>query len=238
MRPASCWRKRGVRRLQGEGELAAALRLLPQLPLAGRLLTGDALYCQHAVCTAVLAASGDYLLTVKDNQPTLHAAIALLFAQPPPGEVFTTTTQVGQHGDRKEVRQLTASTALTGYLAWPGAQQVFQVVRTVRRKGKLTTQVRYGVTSLGPDQATAAVLLRQRRGHWSIENRLHWIRDATFGEDASHIRSGAAPQVMAALRNSVIGLLRQWRIPNIAAGLRTLAWQPQSPLQLLGIRLP
>jgi predicted transposase YbfD/YdcC len=238
MRPAWCWRKRGVRRQQGEGELSAALRLLPELPLAGRLLTGDALYCQQEVCRQVLAAGGDYLVTVKDNQPTLHAAIALLFVQPPPGEPFATTAQVGQHGDRLELRQLTASTALNAYLTWPGAKQVFQIVRTVRHQGKLTTQVRYGVTSLGPDRASAAALLRHRRGHWAIENRLHWVRDVTFGEDACQVRSGAAPQVLAALRNSVIGVLRQWRTPNIAAGLRTLAWQPQAPLLLLGIRLP
>src|SRR5437588_4684568 len=98
-RPAWCWRKRGVRRDQGEGELTAATRLLPQSPLAGCLLTGDALYCQHELCTQVLAARGDYLVTVKANQPTLYAAIALLFADPPLGETFAQTVHYDQHGD-------------------------------------------------------------------------------------------------------------------------------------------
>lgn len=209
--------------------------------MKGCLLTGDALYCQHELCAQVLAAGGDYLVTVKANQPTLYAAIALLFAEPPPEVAFTATVQADQHGDRVEVRQLLASPSLNAYLAelaWPGAQQVFQVVRTVRRKGKRTQHVRYGLTSLGPDRAPAAALLRYRRGHWAIENRLHWIRDVTLGEDACQVRKGAGPQVLAALRNTVIGLLRQWRTPNIAAGLRTLAWLPNAPLQLLGLSLP
>jgi predicted transposase YbfD/YdcC len=209
--------------------------------LAGRLLTGDALYCQHELCAQVLAAGGDYLVTVKENQPTLYAAIALLFAEPPPEERFASTVHYDQHGDRVEVRQLTAATALNAYLAdlaWPGVQQVYRVVRTVRRKGQRTEQVRYGITSLGPERASAPALLRYRRGHWAIENRLHWVRDVTFGEDACQVRTGAAPQVLAALRNTVIGLLRLWRTPNIAAGLRTLAWQPHASLQLRGITRP
>jgi predicted transposase YbfD/YdcC len=237
MAPASCWRKRGVRRQHGEGELTAALRLLPQLPLAGRLLTGDALYCQRAVCEQVVAAGGDYLVTVKENQPTLFAAIELLFSQPPPAEVFVTTSQRARHGDRLELRTVTASSALAGYLDWPGAQQVFRLVRRVRRKGQVTEQVRFGITSLSSAQADAAALLRFRRGHWAIENRLHWVRDVTFGEDACQVRSGAAPQVLAALRNAVIGLLRRWRTPNIAAGLRTLAWRPGAVLEILGLTL-
>jgi len=227
MRPAWCWRKRGVRRLQGEGELSAALRLLPQLPLAGRLLTGDALYCQQEVCRQVLAAGGDYLVTVKDNQPTLHAAIALLFAQPPPGAPFATTAQAGQHGDRLELRQLAASTALNGYLTWPGAQQVFQVVRTVQRKGQVTVQVRYGVTSLDPERATAAALLRHRRGHWAIENRLHWVLDVTFREDLSRLRTGHGPHNMGTVRHMAMNLLRSARPGKSLKVRRKVAgWNP------------
>jgi predicted transposase YbfD/YdcC len=237
MRPAWCWRKRGVRRDQHEGELSTAMALLGKLPLTGRLVTGDALYCQRDFCTAVVAAGGDYLVTVKENQPALYEAIVELFASPPPGEAFATAATRGQHGDRLELRRLAASAALTAYLGWPGAQQVLRVVRTVRRKGTLTRQVRYSITSLATLAAhgDAASLLRHRRGHWSIENRLHWVRDETFGEDASQIRSGAAPQVMAALRNTVIGLLRLARADNLAAALRTLGWTPGAALYLLGI---
>jgi hypothetical protein len=110
-------------------------------------------------------------------------------------------------------------------------------VRTVRRKGTLTQQVRYGSTSLAADRAEGAAfnLLRRRRGHWCIENRLHWVREVVFGEDASQIRSGAAPQVMAALRNTVIGLLRLAQADSIATALRALGWTPGAALYLLGI---
>jgi predicted transposase YbfD/YdcC len=202
------------------------------------LVTGDALYCQRDFCTKVVAAGGDYLLTVKANQPTLFAAIVELFASPPPGEQFTTAEQRDRHGDRCEVRRLAVSEALRDYLGWPGAQQVVRVVRTVRRKGQVTAQERYSITSLaalGAD-GDAARLLRRRRGHWAIENRLHWVRDETFGEDASQIRSGAAPQVLAALRNTVIGVLRLARADNLAAALRQLGWTPGAALVLLGIR--
>ncbi len=165
----------------------------------------------------------------------LYTAIRVLFAQPPPGEGFGEAEERGRHGDRHELRWLQASTALREYLAWPGVQQVFQVTSTVTRKGRTRQQVRYGLTSLAPERANAARLLQARRGHWAIENRLHYVRDVTFGEDASRVRSGAAPQVMAALRNAVLGLLRRWRTTNVAAALRTLAWTPGAALKLLGI---
>lgn len=105
-------------------------------------MTGDALYCQRDFCRAVVGAGGEYLITVKQNQPQLYAAIEELFASPPPGETFATAVQRDRHGDRCEVRRLAASGALTAYLAWPGGQQVVRVARTVRRNGKLTQQVR------------------------------------------------------------------------------------------------
>jgi predicted transposase YbfD/YdcC len=170
---------------------------------------------------------------VKENQPQLHADIALLFAAPPPGEHFATTRRADRHGDRTEMRQLRASAALTGYLAWPGAAQVCKVERVVQRKGHRTREVRYAITSAAT--ASAARLLRLIRGHWGIENRLHYVRDVTFGEDASRIRTRAAPQVMAALRNALLGLLRQQGWENIAAALRHYAWQPAAALHLLGL---
>jgi predicted transposase YbfD/YdcC len=214
------------------------MRLLPQLPLRDRLLSGDARYCQQDLCREVVAAGGAYLLTVKANQPTLYAALVLLFTEPPPGERFARSVQCDRHGDRQEERRLLASPALAGYLDWPGAQQVIQVTRTLTQKGQTTQQVRYSITSLPPTQAPAGALLRWRRAHWHIENRLHWVRDVPLGEDASQVRSGAAPQVLAALRNAVLNLLRRWRATNIAAALRTLAWQPRAALRLLGISAP
>jgi len=207
------------------------------LPLAGRVLTGDALYCQRQLCRQIREAYGHYLVIVKENQPKLYQDIELLFAQPPPGEVFPTAQKWDRGHGREEVRRLWASTALREYLDWPGVRQVCKVERVTERKGKVSSEVRYAITSLGesvgPDR-----LLRLVRGHWSIENRLHYVRDVTLGEDMSQVRSGSAPEVMAALRNVVIGVLRAAGWTNIAAGLRDIAWQQGVALRLLGLFPP
>jgi predicted transposase YbfD/YdcC len=217
--------------------LTVVSALLTRLPLAGRVVTGDALYCQRRFCAQIVAAGGEYVVSVKRNQPTLYEAIALLFTEPPPGEVFTVAEQRDRHGDRREVRRLWASTALREYLEWPGAQQVCRIEREVEHQGQRRTEVHYAITSLGPAHG-ASVLLRTKRGHWGIENRLHWVRDVTLGEDGSQVRSGDAPQVLAALRNVVIGLLRLAGFTNIAAALRHHGWQPHLALALLGIHSP
>ena len=134
-----------------------------------------------------------------------------------------------------ERRTLAASTALVGYSLWPGLAQVFQLERQVTRKKnqKAVREVVFGVTSLPPEKVNAERLLVLSRGHWGIENRLHWVRDVTFGEDQSRIRSGHAPQVMAALRNIAISLLRTAGFANIAAALRHLAAHPQKAIRFV-----
>jgi len=198
------------------------------------VLTGDALYCQRQICSQIREAYGHYLVIVKENQPQLYRDIELLFAQPPPGEVFPTVQQWNRGHGREEVRRLWASTALREYLDWPGVSQVCKVERVTERKGKVSSEVRYAITSLG-ESVGAARLLRLVRGHWAIENRLHYVRDVTFGEDGSQVRTGSAPEVMAALRNVVIGVLRAAGRTNIAAGLRDIGWQPGAALRLLGL---
>lgn len=211
--------------------------MLAGVPLAGRLVTGDALYCQRALCRQIRAGGGDYLVAVKANQPALEWAVRTLFSAPPPGERFAAAVAWDQHGDRIETRRLWASGALAGYLDWPGAAQVLRVERVCARRGRQTREVRYFLTSLGP-AVGAAALLGHVRGHWAIENRLHWVRDVTLGEDACQVRSGAAPQVLAALRNTVIALARDAGWTNIAAALRHYAWRPGAALALLGLAPP
>lgn len=174
---------------------------------------------------------GKWLFRLKANQPELHAGVALLFADPasPP----TVVRQRNRHGDRLEVRELAVSTDLNEWAQWPGLAQVGRLICLRQRKGQATTETSYIITSLSPQQATPAQLLALVRGHWGIENRLHWVRDVTFDEDRCQIRTGAAPQVMAALRNLVIGLLRLCQSRNIAAALRTLAGSPRRALTLV-----
>jgi predicted transposase YbfD/YdcC len=231
LRPGWCWRKRGVSP-EKEAELTLAPEILARLPLAGKVVTGDALYAQRHLCQQIIVGKGDYLFIVKRNQPELYADIALLFTEPPFGEHFSYTEQRCRHGNRREVRRLWASAALEGYLDWPGVKQVCQIEREVEQKKQRQVQVRYAITSLGPE-AGAERLLNLVRGHWAIENKLHWVRDVTFGEDGSQVRKGAAPEVMAALRNVVLGLMRQAGIKNIAAALRQNGWHQGIPKQLL-----
>jgi hypothetical protein len=140
------------------------------------------------------------------------------------------------HG-RVEWRRLEASSALDGYLDWPGAAQVFRLQRRVIlcTTGVLREETVYGLTSLPPQRADPACLLRTARAHWAIENRSHWVRDVTFDEDRSQVRVGSIPEVMAALRNTAIGLLRAAGHDRIAATCRRLAAQPWAALALLGI---
>ena len=142
-----------------------------------------------------------------------------------------------QHGDRVEVRRLWASEELVGYSDWPHLAQVCRLERTVRHKGKTRREVAYAVTSLSPKEAEAQRLLELWRGHWGIENRVHWVRDLTFGEDRCQVRKGAAPQVMAGLRNLAIRLFRLNQEPNIAAALRRCAAHVSLALALLGAHL-
>jgi hypothetical protein len=133
---------------------------------------------------------------------------------------MTTATTLDQGHGRTERRTLKATTALNGSLNWPGVGQVGQVESVVSREGKTTTEVRRFVTSVPRSEADGARLLSWVRGHWSIENRSHYVRDVTLGEDASRIRKGSGPEVMAAVRNAAIGLLRLNGASNIAAAIR------------------
>lgn len=114
---------------------------------------------------------------------------------------------------------------------------VCRVEREVERRGAVAREVRHLVTSLDPGTGPAE-LLRLARGHWVIENRLDRVRAVTFGEDASAVRTGAAPQVMAALGNATLPLLRQAGGTNIAAALRHNAWRPSAALARLGLDPP
>ena len=234
-RAAWYWDKRGVRGDGKESELGLASGLLSQLDLTGKVITGDALYAQRGLSLRVLEQGGDYFWTLKDNQPGVKEAVSLLFEEPPWGESFGYACQEGRRGDRWERRRLWASSALNEYLGWPGLGQVCCVERTRWHKGKETVERAYAITSLPVERADAARLLSIWRGHWGIENRLHWVRDVVFGEDQSQVRTGSAPQLLAALRNLVIGMLRLSGAKNIAAALRHYSWKPWEALTLIGL---
>jgi predicted transposase YbfD/YdcC len=218
-------------------EIKAIKTVLEQIVLSGRVLTMDALLTQRQVAQTIVDKGGDYVMIVKANQPKLQEEIELVFTLPPTGDrqEYIRTVDTG-HG-RIETRNLTTSEALVGYSEWPGMAQVFEVGRHViiKKTGKERVEVLYGVTSLSPQQAGPDRLLELVRGHWCIENKSHWVRDVTFDEDRSQVRSGNIPQLMAALRNTAIGLLRGAGYTNIAKACRQMAAQPAKALALLGI---
>lgn len=220
-------------------ELTVAPALVARIAWPGRVLTGDALFCQRALCRQVLAAGGDYLLLVKENQPTLYDDIRLLFD--PPADLDTlplldrreAQTLDRGHGRQDEVRHLVASTDLTDYLDWPGLAQVCRLERTWREHGEVKRALHYGITSLPPDTGPPDRLLALKRGHWAIENGLHRVKDVTLGEDQSLIHQGHGPTVMAVLRDAAVTLLHRAGVHQIAARLRYHSRHPSAAVALL-----
>jgi predicted transposase YbfD/YdcC len=235
-------------------EINAMLDLLAGLMLHGKLITGDALLTQHKIAKQIVENGGDYLLVVKDNQPLLREDIQAVFEAPhtvdlTPRELSSErcVREVHMHGNRIEERVLRTSTALVecytgsdgsagGEELWAGLEQVLQIKRTVtnKRSGRTTTNIAYAITSLSPEKANPQQLLQAWREHWHIENKLHWVRDVTFDEDRSTVRSGSIPQVMAALRNTAISLMRLLGMANIAKACRYYAAHPALVLAALG----
>lgn len=229
---------------RGEAELTVAPDLLDRLDWAGRVLTGDALFCQRTLCQQVVAAGGDYLVLVKQNQGTLYRDIQLLFDPPPAVAALplldrrTTRTVDYGHGRTLEVRELMASTDLGDYLDWPAHAQVFRVERTWSEHGRRKRACHYGITSLAPEVADPARLLALKRGHWAIENRLHRRKDVSFGEDASLIHAGQGPTVMALLRDAAVSVLHRAGIQRVAACLRRHSQHPAEAVALVIGPLP
>lgn len=228
---------------QKSNESTAVPTLLAGRDLHGTVITMDALLTQRRLTQQILDQHGDYLTVVKANQPELFQSIALLFARPPWNQAeqkvdYQRYRTEGKGHGRLERRVLETSPALKGYLDWPGVQQVMRrTCRRIRRKtGQVSEETTYGITSLPPGRASAERLEQLWRGHWTIENRVHYVRDVTMGEDAGQIRTGQAPQVLAALRNAVLSLYRANGWQNIADAIRHYAASISRAAQLIGLQ--
>ena len=180
-------------------EISQFQPLLDGLDLTGAVITADALHTQRDHAAFLVDRGADYLLVVKANQPALHAQLAGL-----PWRQIPVMDRTRDHGHgRGEVRTLKVA-AVAG-LYFPHAAQAIQVIRRIRGPGSRRWRT---VTSLALGSASPAQLASWLRGHWRIENRLHWVRDVDFGEDASTARTGSLSRVMASLRNLAVGALR------------------------------
>jgi predicted transposase YbfD/YdcC len=214
-------------------EIPVAKQVLPTLPIEGRVCTADALHTHAEFLRLMHELQGETLLTVKGNQPTLYADLSTYFADPQARYLQAET--VDRRRGRLEVRTIKVSTEMNAYLApgWPFVAQVAQLTRTVTKAGQTTSEVVYLITTLAPAKASPQRLLELNRGHWSIENRSHYVRDVSFGEDRSRLRTDHAPHIMAAFRNLAITLIHRFGSSHIAATRRHFASCPQLALALL-----
>jgi predicted transposase YbfD/YdcC len=211
-------------------EITAFAPLLDRIDITGAIITADALHTQHRHADYLISRGAHYVLTVKRNQPSLHRQLrALPWAQTPAVDV----TRDKGHG-RVESRTLKLA-AVTAGIGFPHARLAIQLIRRRRTltNHKWHTETVYAITDLPWNQIRADQIAEAIRGHWGIENRLHWIRDVVFAEDHSQIRTRNAPAVMATLRNLAVSLHRLTGATNIAAAYRHVSRHPNRILPLL-----
>ena len=219
-----------------EHEIPGATTLIAGRALRGCVVTADALHTQRTWCRTVRAQGGDYVLIAKQNQRGLREDLAFLFDGEWPTwlEQRSATTVNKGHG-RIEVRQLRASTELNDYLAerWADVAQVFAIERAIVRNGKPSHDVVYGITSLPAETADPGAVPALVRRHWEVENRVHWRRDVTLGEDGCQVKQSKAAQVLAALNNGVLMLMDRLGVTNVAAQMREFVANPLAAVALL-----
>jgi predicted transposase YbfD/YdcC len=214
---------------QKNNEIVTAPKLLRQLDLKGRVVSGDAMFTQREISVAVLTQGGDYLWYVKDNQPNLHEDVQRFFqdVQHAPGWHIpplpqTVVAETVKQSGRIETRRLTAIPDVDNYLSWPGVSTVFKLERHVSwaQTGEERSQVVYGVTSLAYTPSLAKQLLTWTRQQWGIENKLHYRRDVTLREDATRMQQTHQAQVVATLNNFVVALATYLGFSNLASARR------------------
>ncbi|MFF3668515.1 ISAs1 family transposase [Microtetraspora malaysiensis] len=208
--------------------------LLNNMDLTGCVITADALHTQRDHAEFLVGEkNAHYLLIVKKNQPSQYRQLTGL-----PWRQVEIHHRSKDRGHGREERRTIKVVSVAAGLLFPYTVQAIQIKRQVRGLGpgaKRRTVTVYAITSLPAHQARPADLATWIRGHWTIENKLHYVRDVTYGEDHSQTRTGSTPRAMATLRNLAISALRLAGETNIAQALRRLGRDATRPLALLGI---
>jgi predicted transposase YbfD/YdcC len=226
-----------------ENEIVVAPKILKQVNLNGAIVIGDAMHAQRSASAQIIEAGGEYIWTIKGNQPRTKWAIEKLFVHEvcklkqgaPLSKHCRRVSQVHKRHGRIEKRTILVSTELNDYLDWPGVAQVFRLEREVwhAKYQGWTRQVVYGLTSLPPDQASPQKLLALTRQYWGIENGLHYRRDVTLHEDNTRLTVGSSGQNMAILNNLVVSLCIQAGHANLAKARRRFSAHPAQGLRLI-----
>ncbi len=208
-------------------------RCCRRCPFESWVCTADALHTHAEFLRLMHELQAETVLTVKGNQPTLYADLATYFADPQARYLQAET--VDRRRGRLQVRTIRVSNEMHAYLApaWPFVAQVAQLTRTVTKAGQTTSEVVYLITTLSASKASPDRLLDKSRGHGSIENRSHSVREVSFKEDRSRLRKGLAPQILAAFRNLAITLIHRLGSSHIAATRCHFASCPHEALALL-----
>jgi predicted transposase YbfD/YdcC len=220
-------------------EIVAIPKLLEKLDLAGALVSIDAMGCNPEIAQAILDADADYLLAVKDNQPTLHAEAKAYFDTAPAAEIDVSESLDKGHG-RLEIRVHKVSKAIDWVgsdRAFPGAKRfpkiavIAMVEARVERKGEVSIERRSYISSRA---LSAAAFAHAVRSHWEIENALHWVLDVTFKDDLSRLRTGHGAANMAVVRHFALNLVRQAKDKRAIKRRRKMAaWDPTYLAEIL-----
>jgi len=194
-------------------EITAVPKLLELLELTGAVVTLDAMHCQKETLAAIRAKGADYLVPVKDNQPKLYDVLLQTFLAYGEGDYqareLKRHSKTERNRGRDETRIVYAApppVELRNHAEWLDVRSVVMIYRATRRNGKLTEETSYYLSSLPPKVQKIA---RYIRGHWGIENRLHWTLDVIFAEDRSRIRTGNGPEIASIFRKLALMVLQR-----------------------------
>ena len=217
-------------------EVSALKPLLTEALCKGRLLTTDAAQSYHQFGRLVKRAGGDVMLIIKDNTPTTRADLELFFEDPQADRrTWQSYEQIEKGHGRLERRHILTSPDLNDFLSrdWGEVGQVFRVQRERTCKGQHSVEVVYGWTTLSQQRCSAQDLLGFNRAHWAVENRLHWRRDVTLGEDDCGVRLDPVAEMLAVLNTAVLSLMDLHHVSNVARQLRRFSAHPREALAWL-----
>jgi predicted transposase YbfD/YdcC len=219
-----------------KNEYSKCIAILHPSLVKGRILTTDAGIGYKGWCALVHIFGGYYLIVIKNNHPAVRKELIAFFGSDKiDRSEFQYHKEASKGHGRQEVREIWTSTQMNKHFKdeWAGIVQVWMIKRTVIENGEERVETVYGMTSLPRKKADAKRILELNRKHWFIENRLHYRRDVTLGEDASQVRVKGAPEVLAALNGGILALMDFLDVKNVAKQMRYYCACPEKALQLL-----